>query len=101
MRAGGLHFIQIERHDKDLLLVGTGFGKDFSGRTGNETLPPELDPFARELFMTHAVGHGHVATVGNGMTALDHLPSGMLTLAMLSFLRRMPADCSGVKENLR
>src|SRR5271169_2373986 len=51
--------------------------------------------------MPDTVGHGDVAPVCDGMGPLDGFPGGMLPLAQLRFLARMPADGGGVEENLR
>src|SRR5205807_8270448 len=77
-----------------------GLGEDFAGSAGDKALAPELDAVAGKFLVTDAIGHGDVATIGDGVRALNRLPCSMLLPAMFGFLARMPADGGGVKENL-
>jgi hypothetical protein len=62
-----------------------GFGEDFAGGAGHETLAPEFNAFAREFFVADAIGHGDVAAVGDGVAALDGFPRVVLAFAVFFF----------------
>src|SRR5258708_40101088 len=103
MRAGGVHVVQIQRDDEIFLLIDTRFGKNFSRRSRDKTLPPEFNALAADIvkdFVADTVGHADVATVGDGVAALYCLPRIVLERAVFLFLAGMPADGRGIKKNL-
>src|SRR5258708_28162334 len=93
-----VHFAQIKINDEGFVFFDAGLGEDFAGSAGDETLAPELDAVTRKLFVTNAIGDSHVATIGDGVAALDDLPGGMLP-RVLCFFARMPADGGRIKKN--
>src|SRR5260370_7571190 len=91
MRAGNVHFAQINRHDERLLLGGAGSGEDFSGSAGDEALSPEFQPLAAgRFFPANAIGRGHVAAVGHGVAALDEFPAAVLVRPVTGLLPGVP-----------
>ena len=44
MRAGDVHFAQVDRHEQNLFLVDAGFGDDLAGSAGDKALAPEFNP---------------------------------------------------------
>ncbi len=91
---------QVERRHQDLLLVGAGFGEELAGRPGDKALAPKLDAVAGQFFVADPVRDGDVASVGNGVAALDGFPGGVLQGSRRGLLRRMPPDGGRIKENL-
>ncbi len=65
-------------------------------------MAPELDPctLAAEALQADAIHGGDPAAVRNRMTALNRLPRVELLLAVLRFLRRMPADGSRIEQDI-
>src|SRR5207248_9315374 len=52
------------------------------------------------VFVSDAVHHGDIDSVGNGVRPLDGSPGVFLCLAVLRFLRRVPPNGSGIKQNI-
>ena len=50
--------------------------------------------------MSDAIHHGDIDSVGNGVRPLDGSPGVFLCLAVLRFLRRVPPNGSGIKQNI-
>ena len=76
-------------------------------RIAEERGAPELQPisrggFAADVagFVSYAIYDRHVDAVGDGVGALNGSPRVVLGLAELGFLRGMPADGRGIKQNL-
>src|SRR5271156_3127513 len=100
VRARHVHFGEVNGHDQNLFLVRRGFGEDFAGRSGDETLSPEFKTVAAHagnFFVADAVRHGDETAVGDGVTALDGFPRVVLAFAVFFFLARMPADGGWIK----
>src|SRR5262252_582915 len=90
--------IDVGHHN--LLLINRSFGNDLAIRSANKTLPPELDSVAAGgRFVADAVGHGDVASIRNGVAALNGLPRRMLRFAKFLFLTWVPANCRGIKND--
>ena len=96
--------------EDDFFAIDARLGENLAARGDDEALPPELDPVATGgCFVADAVDRGDETAVGNRMTALDRFPGGMLSVAVLRFLRsdasRSPSDkresrapCSAVRR---
>src|SRR5437868_3872149 len=90
--------------DKNLLFAIGSFGNDLPERIRDKGIAPEFQPgiaILRVTFESHAVHHGRIHAVGNGVAALDRFPSIELRRAELCLLLRMPADAGGIKNYLR
>jgi len=98
MGSGLVDFAEVEFDDEGFFFFGAGFGEDFAGGAGDEALAPELDAVAGEFFVADAVRDSDVATVGNGVAALDGLPGRVLFL-VLGFFTGMPADGGWIEKN--
>src|SRR5438093_3717148 len=77
-------------------------------RITNERPTPKLKPYARRRvptnvsgLMSHSIHNRDIHAVSNRMCALNGAPGIILRLAKLRFLRRMPADCRGIKQHVR
>ena len=46
VRARHVHFGEVNGHDQNFFLVRRGFGEDFAGGSGHETLAPEFNAVA-------------------------------------------------------
>lgn len=100
MRADLLHSVEVDIHQQVCFLVYRCLLKDFPGHTGYKALTPELDSVATNRFLeTDAVDRCDVATVGDGVSALDGFPRRVLGCAGLSLLTWVPTDCGGVEKN--
>ena len=75
MGSGDVHFVQIHRHHKHFLFFRTGFGEDFAGGAGDETLTPELDAIAGEPFVTDAIGDGNITPIGLSCATAESMPT--------------------------
>src|SRR5216117_743863 len=74
-------------------------------RITNERATPKLKPCARRRvptnvsgLMSHSIHNRDIHAVSNRMCALNGAPGIILRLAKLRLLRRMPADCCGIKQ---
>src|SRR5438132_12072242 len=86
----------------NLFLIDGSFCNDFAVWSANKTLPPELDSVAAGgCFMANAICNRDIATIRDGMTALDRFPGGMLRGAELLLFRRIPADCPRINNIIR
>src|SRR5436309_1255808 len=101
MGARHVHLREIEFHNQNLFLVRAGFGQDFSRRPSDKTLAPELNTIARQLLAANTVRHGYIASIRDGMGALNGLPRGMLLSALGGFFRRVPTNCRRLEKYLR
>src|SRR5207247_3048257 len=91
--------IDLRRHN--LFLIDRTFRDDFAVRPAHKALSPKFNAISTDgCFVADAVRHRDVASVCDGMTALDRLPRGMLRFSKFLFLSRMPADCRWIKNNL-
>ena len=69
--------------------------------SANKTLPPEFNPLTTGgFFVSRSVRSRDVTAIGDSMTALNSLPCRMLSFSFGGFFRWMPADGSGVKNDL-
>src|SRR4029077_18987752 len=67
--------IDLRRHN--LLLIDRTFRDDFAVRSAHEALAQKFNAIPTGgRFVTDAVRHPHVASIGNCMTALNRLPRG-------------------------
>jgi hypothetical protein len=91
----------------NLFFVHRAFRHDFAIRSADETLSPKFNPFTAATcckwrgFVTNPIGCRHVAAVGYGVTALNCLPSRMLSSAKFFFLAGMPANRCWIENNFR
>src|SRR5712691_10245764 len=92
--------IDLGQHER---LVLRCFGDHDPEGIAHKRVTPELDPgaLAAQPLETAAVHGGNPAAVGDRVTALDRLPGIELLLAVLLFLRGMPADRARVQQNVR
>src|SRR5262249_18136382 len=91
--------IDFRRHD--LLMIDRTFRDDFAVRPAHEALTPKFNAIsAGRHLVANPVCHRDVASIGDRMTTLNRLPSGMLRFSKFLFLARMPADCRWIKNNL-
>src|SRR5882672_11705106 len=83
-------------------LVLGGFGDHHAERVADERVSPEFDPgtFPTQPLEADAIHRGDPAAVRNRMTALDRLPGVELLLAVLLFLRGVPADRGRIEQNV-
>src|SRR5581483_586396 len=86
---------------KNLLPVMRGLGQHHTERVANKRTAEKLQAASSRPLMPDPVDCGDIKTVCDRVRALDGLPGVMLGLAVLPFLRRMPADSRGIKEHLR
>src|SRR5690242_16885914 len=96
---GGIAF-----HDQNFFLFRAGLRDDLAERIRYKRIAPKFDAgiaVGGIAFEAHAVYHGHVDAVSDGMRALNRTPRVKLPRAELRLLRRMPADAGGIKNNLR
>src|SRR5579884_1367019 len=84
------------------------FSQDSSERIAEKGASPEFEAGAGSGFaanvavlVTHTIHHRDIDAVRNRVRALNRAPGIVLGVAELGFLCRVPADRSGIKENLR
>ena len=71
VRAGHVHFREVNWDEQVLFAVHAGFREDLPAGAGDEALAPELNAVAADgAFEADAVGDRDVAAVGDGMAAL-------------------------------
>ena len=69
----------IDLRGHDFFSIDGAPGDDFAVRPAHETLAPEFYPVtAGGRFMSYAIWHRDIATIRNGMTALNRFPRRML-----------------------
>src|SRR5438270_2843526 len=92
---------QIHLGEHERFVLG-GFGDHDPERVADERVTPEFDAgaLAAELLEADAVHRGDPAAVRDGVAALDRLPRIELLLAVLRFLRGVPADRGRIKQNV-
>src|SRR5205807_7708831 len=94
---------EIDLRDHDRLAVPRRFRDHRPERIREERRAPELDavpiPSVARSFMSYAVDGSYVATVGDGMAALDRAPGVELLGAVRRLLIRMPADGSRIEQH--
>src|SRR4029077_2177014 len=84
----------------DFFAIDGTFGNDLTVRSANEALPPKFDSgSAYWRLVAHAIGGGDVTTVGDGVTALDRFPRGMLRFAEFLSLAGVPADRGRIEND--
>ena len=72
-----------------------GNEKEFSLRTGNETMSPESDAIsgsARVRFVSHPIYRNYRGAVCHGMSALNGNPSILLTTFFILCISTFPSD---------
>src|SRR5262249_8786396 len=60
---------------------------------------PKLQTTVRRALVPDAIDGRDIHAIGNGMGALDQLPSLVLSDSEFRLLTRMPADCRRIEEN--
>ena len=97
--------IDLAQHD--IFSIVAGLRDDAAERIGKKAAAPEFEArprsaIAKNIAMldTDAIDGGHVDAVGDGVRALDGAPRIILRFAKFVFLRRVPANCSGIKKYL-
>ncbi len=88
MCARHIHFREVNWHNQNFFLVRRGFGEDFAGSSGDETLAPEFKAVAAHtgnFFVTDPIRHGDEAAVGDGVRALNCFPRVVLAFAIFFF----------------
>src|SRR2546427_595986 len=95
---------QIDLGEHEGLVLGR-LGDQDPERVADERVTPEFDsrapPRAAELLEADTVHRGDPTTVRDRVTALDRFPGIELLLAVLLFLRGVPTDRGGIKQNVR
>src|ERR1051325_11237305 len=88
---------------QDRRLFFSGLGDEDAERVAHERMAPELDAgsLAAEPLVADAIHRGDPAAVRDRVASLDRLPGVELLRAVLRLLRRMPADCRRVQQNVR
>src|SRR5690348_18508869 len=95
---------EIHLGDEDRFPVRRRLREDRAERIGDERGAPELDPIAvpaRRRLVADAVHRRHVAPVRDGVSALNGAPGVELFRAVRGSLLRMPADGSGIEQDVR
>src|SRR4051794_7018047 len=96
-----VHPLRIALHDQNLFPIRRCLRYDLPERIGHERVAPEFKPVVLWALETDAIDGGNVNTVRNCVCALDCPPRIQLGSAVLRFFGRVPANCRGVKENVR
>src|SRR5580700_1400128 len=86
--------------DEDFFLVGGTFGEDAAKWIGNEGMPPEFEAAFGSALEPDAIHSRDEHAVGDGVRALNRAPGVELRRAEFLFLRRMPANRRGIKNNV-
>src|SRR4051812_37879146 len=100
MCARHVHFVEIAWNNERFLFVDARFLENAAGRIRDEALAPELDAVASDWpFEADAIRDRNVASVRDGVAALDYFPGAVLIFAMFGFFFRMPANRGRIKKN--
>jgi hypothetical protein len=98
--SGLVDFAEVEFDDEGFFVFGTGFGEHLARSAGDEALAPELDAVAGYFFVPDAVGNSDVASVRDGVAALDGFP-GVVLFVVLGLFGGMPTDGGWIEKNFR
>src|SRR5437762_12829891 len=101
MRPMLVDVLPIDVGEHDFLSIHRGSRKNLAVWSCDKTLSPKLDPFtAGWRLVTDPIRNSNITAIGNRVAALDRFPRGVLRLAEFLFLRRMPSDRRGIKNDL-
>src|SRR5438270_10122624 len=100
------HFLQLAQVDfanKNFFFIVRSLQDHAAKGIAEERSAPELQTLTRgdvaadiAVFVFDAIDHGDINSVGNGVGPLDGSPGVLLCLAVPRFLRRVPANGSGI-----
>src|SRR5579871_55743 len=99
--------LQVDVADEDFLAIMRALGQNTAEGVAEKRSSPEFESLPGRRFSadvpslkSYAIDDGDIDSVGDGVRALDRAPGVVLGYAELGFLRGMPANRCGVKQNL-
>src|SRR5205085_9178035 len=88
-------------HD-NFFAIDRTLGDDFPIWSAKKALPPEFNSIAASRrFMADSVGNCYITSIGDGVTALNCFPGGVLCLTKFFLLARVPPDRRRIENNFR